>query len=689
MTDPAMGMTSIPLDGVSNWRLARDEDELAWLCFDCPDASANTLSAQVLAELGTAIEAIAEERPRGLVIYSAKANGFSAGADIREFDQLTNADATFARITEVHQLFERIANLPFSSVARVHGFCLGGGLELALACRHIVAASESSTRLGFPEILLGLHPGFGGTVRSIRDCGVTAAMDLMLTGRSLNARRARSIGLIDRAVPLRHLDAAVRKFALKKQPQRKPGIVARAANIPVARPLVAKLLRREVAKRALEKHYPAPYALINLWREFGGNEAAMYRNEARSIAHLFTSSTSRNLVRMFKLQERLKALGREHEFTPTRVHVIGAGVMGGDIAAWCALRGMKVTLQDREPKFIAPAMKRAHKLFTRRVRDKYDRLAAQDRLVPDFYGDGLRRADVIIEAIIEDVDAKRDLFRQVEQQARPDALLATNTSSIQLSDISTSLSDPGRLVGIHFFNPVAQMQLVEIIASDSTHLAVRQQAAAFTAAIDRLPLPALSAPGFLINRVLSPYMDEAMVLMEEGVAPGEIDRVAKSFGMPMGPVELADTVGLDICLHVGDILAKAFGGEPSQILRDKVSQKRLGRKTNVGFYEYKKGKVIRPQIEGTPMPQMEIRDRMFLRLLNEAVACLREQIVDDADLVDVGMVFGTGFAPFRGGPLNYARDRGIADITRRLEELAAAHGERFKPDPGWQNVVDD
>ena len=688
MAGPKISMTSIPLDGISNWRLARDNEGLAWLCIDCPDASTNTLSAQVINELATAVEVIAAERPLGLVIYSAKANGFVAGADIREFDQLTDVDQTTERITQVHQLFERIGNLPFSSVARVHGFCLGGGLELALACRHIIAAEESSTRLGFPEILLGLHPGFGGTVRSIRDCGVTAAMDLMLTGRSLNARRARKMGLIDRAVPLRHLDSAVRKFALEKRPRRKPGIAARATNNAVTRPLVAMVLRREVAKRALEQHYPAPYALINLWREHGGDEAAMYRAEARSIAQLFTSPTSRSLVRVFKLQERLKALGRDDALTATRVHVIGAGVMGGDIAAWCALRGMHVTLQDREPKFIAPALKRADKLFARRVRDKYERLAAQDRLIPDFNGDGLRRADVIIEAIIEDVEAKRGLFRQVEQQARPEALLATNTSSIQLSDIASSLSDPGRLVGIHFFNPVAQMQLVEIIASDDTHLEVRQQAAAFTAAIDRLPLPAASAPGFLINRVLSPYMDEAMKLMEEGVAPSEIDSVAKSFGMPMGPIELADTVGLDICLHVGEILGQAFGGEPSQLLRDKVQQKRLGRKTNVGFYEYKKGKVIRPQAEGTPMPHVAIRDRMFLRLLNEAVACLREQIVADADLVDVAMIFGTGFAPFRGGPLNYARDRGIAEITARLDELVAEHGDRFKPDRGWQDIVD-
>ena len=680
--------TLVALEGVDNWRLAQDEDGLAWLCFDCADATTNTLSATVLGELGIAVEYAVELGPRGLILHSAKDNGFAAGADIREFDDLTDPDDTAARIGQVHELLERIEGLSFASVARVHGFCLGGGLELALACRHIVAADETSTRLGFPEILLGIHPGFGGTVRSIRDCGVTAAMDLMLTGRAVGARRARAIGLIDRAVPRRHLDAAARYFALQKRPRRKPGFLAAAASHRLAKPLVTRLLRREVAKRAHEAHYPAPYALINLWRQHGGHAREMYAAEARSIARLFVSATSRNLVRLFKLQERLKGLGGGDSFTGRRVHVIGAGTMGGDIAAWCALRGMQVTLQDRAPEYVAPALKRAAQLFNRRVRDKYERRAAHDRLVADFSGDGVRRADIIIEAIIEDVDAKRTLFAEVEAAAPDDALLATNTSSIQLSEIASSLRDPSRLVGVHFFNPVAQMQLVEIIADSVTAADVQQRAAAFTVAIDRMPMPTTSAPGFLINRVLSPYLQEAMLMMEEGVAPTEIDAVAKHFGMPMGPIELADTVGLDICLHVGAILAGAFGGSVPEILRSKVQQQRLGRKTNVGFYEYDKGKVIRPNVATKAPARNEIRDRMLLRLLNEAVAALREEIVADADLVDVGMVFGTGFAPFRGGPLNYARDRGVDEIVRRLNEFTDVHGQRFTPDEGWKALAE-
>ncbi len=688
MNAPDDTRAAIDLGEVRHWRLERDAEDLAWLCFDCHETATNTLSAAVLEELARALDTIAGEHPRGLVLWSAKANGFAAGADIREFDDMLDPDETAERIATVHRLFERLENFAFPTVARVHGFCLGGGLELALACRHVVAADEPSTRLGFPEILLGIHPGFGGTVRSVRDCGVLAAMDLMLTGRSVNARRARALGLVDRAVPLRHLDAAAAHFARARQPRRTLAWHKRAASAAPARPLVAKLLRREVGKRAPEAHYPAPYALINLWRRHGGDERAMYRAEAHSIARLLTSSASRNLVRLFKLQERLKGLGRAEDAgaSPRRVHVVGAGTMGGDIAAWCALRGMHVTLQDREPRFIAPAIARADKLFRRRMRDPYQRLAAGDRLVPDFSGDGARRADVIIEAIIEDAEAKRALFRELEQRARPDALLATNTSSIPLADIASALEDPARLVGIHFFNPVAQMQLVEIIAGEGTDAGAAARAAAFTTAIDRLPLPAASAPGFLVNRVLSPYLQEAMVMLEEGLPARFIDDVAKRFGMPMGPIELADTVGLDICLHVGEILSAAFGGEVPAILRRTVAARRLGRKSGGGFYDYDKGKPTGGGDGQASAAEADVRDRMVLRLLNEAVACVREGIVADTDLVDVGMVFGTGFAPFRGGPLRYARDRGLGEVVARLEQLAAEYGERFAPDAGWQQL---
>ncbi|MEX2481104.1 MAG: 3-hydroxyacyl-CoA dehydrogenase NAD-binding domain-containing protein [Gammaproteobacteria bacterium] len=679
--------TAVELDGVENWRLQREPGGLCWLTFDCADAATNTLSAAVLGELGRVVDVLTGSPPRGLIVRSAKDNGFAAGADIREFDQMLDVDATVQRIGEVHALFARIETLSFPTVACVHGFCLGGGLELALACRHIVAVDESTTRLGFPEVLLGIHPGFGGTVRAVRYCGAVAGLELMLTGRAVGARRALQLGLVDRAVPVRHLDSAARHFASAWQPRRETGMLRRAAGLAPARPLVARVMRREVTRRAPEAHYPAPHAVLELWRKYGGNERAQFDAEARSIARLLTTSTSRNLVRLFKLQERLKSHGRTAPGAVQRVHVIGAGTMGGDIAAWCALRGMEVTLQDRAPRYAAAAFKRAAALFRSRLRDRYERQAAHDRLSLDIDGHGLRRADVVIEAIIEDVAAKRELFADIETRAPSEALLATNTSSIRLEDIAEVLREPARLTGVHFFNPVARMQLVEVIAGDTTDAAAAARACAFVTAIDRLPLPARSAPGFLINRVLSPYLQEAMLLLEEGAAVPAIDHTAKQFGMPMGPLELADTVGLDICLHVGEILAEYSATEVPAVLRKHVAAGRLGRKSGAGFYSYAKGRPRKLRDDGIELAQADIRDRLVLRLVNEAVACLREGIVSDAELIDAGIVFGTGFAPFRGGPLQYVCDRGIDDTVARLERLAASHGSRFEPDVGWDDFA--
>jgi 3-hydroxyacyl-CoA dehydrogenase/enoyl-CoA hydratase/3-hydroxybutyryl-CoA epimerase len=671
----------------ANWTLTRDDDNIAWLSIDCVAQSTNTLSAAVLGELSGFVDELSQSRPRGLVIASAKSSGFIVGADITEFKTLNDPVETAAMISTVHTLFSRIEAFTFPTVARIHGYCLGGGLELALACRYRVALDEPGTRLGLPEILLGLHPGFGGTIRSVERVGVMAAMDLMLTGRNVDAPRALKMGLVDRAVPQRYLDTAVRAMINKQPTQRRLTLTARLANKRASRPLVAMALRREVAKRALEQHYPAPYALIRLWQEYGGDHAAMFRAEARSIAELFVSATSRNLQRLFFLQERLKSYGRNNTAPIQHVHVIGAGTMGGDIAAWCAMRGLRVTLQDREIKYIAPAIKRAHATYKKRIRDRYRRVEVQDNLIIDLDGSGIAQADVIIEAIIENLDAKRDLFIDIEKRAKPDALIATNTSSIPLEDIAAGMAQGERLVGVHFFNPVAQMQLIEIIGGRDTDTAQLARAAAFAVRIDRQPLPARSSPGFLINRILSPYLQEAMTLLEQGVSPVVVDRVAKEFGMPMGPVELADTVGLDICLSVGEVLASSLGGSVPDILRMKVAQGRLGRKSQRGFYDYKGQQIVRPKADEPPQPEHDLRDRMLLRLLNEAVACLREGVVRDADLGDVGMVFGTGFAPFRGGPLHYARERGVSEIVLRLQQLENQYGERFRPDEGWQTLA--
>jgi 3-hydroxyacyl-CoA dehydrogenase/enoyl-CoA hydratase/3-hydroxybutyryl-CoA epimerase len=414
------------------------------------------------------------------------------------------------------------------------------------------------------------------------------------------------------------------------------------------------MARKQVAARASPDHYPAPYAILELWRRFDGDPFAPRPEDPASVVGLVEGDTARNLIRIFFLQERMKALAKDSDFKASRVHVVGAGVMGGDIAAWCAMRGLTVTLQDQSPERIAPAMKRAAELFKRRLRDKPRIRDALDRLIPDVAGDGARHADVVIEAIFEDLQAKRELFARLEAQARPEAILASNTSSLKLADIGANFRNPARLVGIHFFNPVPQLQLVEVVNAAGTDPGVAKKAAAFVRQIDKLPLPVKDSPGFLVNRVLGPYIDQALRMVDEGLAPETIDAAAAAFGMPMGPIELADTVGLDICLAVGRELAGEHAEVPKK-LAALVASGDLGRKTGRGFYAWKDGKAKKGSSGAVPA---DLSAKLMAPYLREARAAVAEGVVADADLADAGLIFGTGFAPFRGGPLNYLKEQG-------------------------------
>jgi 3-hydroxyacyl-CoA dehydrogenase/enoyl-CoA hydratase/3-hydroxybutyryl-CoA epimerase len=434
------------------------------------------------------------------------------------------------------------------------------------------------------------------------------------------------------------------------------------------------------------EHYPAPYAMLDLWQRYGAAGAESYEAEARSISQLMCTPTSRNLVRVFLLQDRLKSLGGKSPADFRHVHVIGAGVMGGDIATWSAFRGLTVTLQDRSEELIQPALDRAKAFFDKRLKDPAAAAAAFANLRMDVKGEGVADSDVVIEAIFENVDAKRALYAELEPKLKPNAILATNTSSIKIETLCERLQDPSRLVGIHFFNPVAQLPLVEIVQGTSTQLQAVQNALKFTRKLDKLPLPCKSAPGFVVNRILTPYVNEALFALEGGIPASVIDHVAKAFGMPMGPIELTDVVGLDVSLHVGRVLADAFQRRVPEILVRLVAQKKLGRKSGEGFYVWRDGRPVIPQSPQMAVPA-DLEDRLVLPMLNEAVACLREGIIEDADLLDAGAIFATGFAPFRGGPLQYARVRGIANVTARLAELAQRYGERFRPDPGWQRFA--
>jgi 3-hydroxyacyl-CoA dehydrogenase/enoyl-CoA hydratase/3-hydroxybutyryl-CoA epimerase len=669
-----------------HWKLETDEAGIAWLCLDKADTTANVLSSYVIEELDGILDSLEKKPPAGLVLYSGKPGSFIMGADITEFGEFKSADEVTRLGKLGQQVFLRIQSLPCPTVAAVNGVCLGGGLEITMMCDYRIGPPGDSKIFGLPEVKLGLHPGFGGTVRAVQLCGVRAGMQLMLTGNPVNSERALKMGLIDRiASEDEWRDSARHLIADRPAPGKAP-LVDRLMGLAPVRPIVKNMLIKQIAGKARKDHYPAPYAMIDLWAKHGASSKTGYDAEAESFGRVMLTDASRNLVRVFFLQGQLKKQGNKIDKEIKHVHVIGAGVMGGDIAAWCALRGHTVTLQDREQKYIDPALDRAQKLFAKKVRDEHKRATTSSRLRADVNGDGVADADLIIEAIFENLEAKQELYKRVQAAMKPDALLATNTSSIRLEDLRTVLDKPERFIGLHFFNPVAMLPLVEVIRCEDTVQEAMDIGFAFTKGIGKFPLECMSSPGFVVNRILAPYMGEAMALAHEGVPLAEIDKAAVRFGMPMGPIELADSVGLDIAQHVAGILTIASGRSvPDNDLAEMVDKGLLGRKSGQGYYKWENGKPVKPTADGSPVPD-DIEDRLILPMVNEAVACLSEGVVANADLLDAGVIFGTGFAPFRGGPINYARERGVDAVVSALQGLAGRHGERFAPHESWATV---
>lgn len=669
-----------------NWRLETDSDHILWLYFDKEHSTVNTLDRETMEELDSILTQLSTETEhKGLIITSGKRNGFIAGADISQFNQFKDIDEAIALLKKGQMIFEKIEFLPIPTVAMIEGFCLGGGMELALSCRYRVAEDSQKTRLGLPEVKLGIHPGWGGSVRMLKLIGAIKGLDLILTGRTISSKTAAKMGVIDAAVPRRHLIRAAKYYILEQPDSHKATWAENLTNTLPARKILSAYMRKKLRAKVNPFHYPAPYQMVDNWEKWGVEEEA-YEQEAKTCGKLFFSETCQNLVRVFYLQERLKGLAKDNSFSPQHIHVIGAGTMGGDIAAWCALQGFQVTLQDREPQFIAPAIKRAYALFKDKLKETYLIQKAMDRLIPDSMGYGISRADVIIEAIFENLTAKQDLFKFLEKHAKPDAILATNTSSIPLDEINTVLQNPERLVGIHFFNPVAKMLLVEVVQGEKTAPSVMENAIGFVRKIDRLPLPVKSSPGFLVNRILMPYLLEAVSMLDEGIPASVIDKAMVDFGMPMGPVALADAVGLDICLSVANYLSPYLNATVPEQLIKLVGEGKLGRKTGEGFYKYKNGKPIAQPEIAYDKPLEEISDRLVLRMLDESFAALRDGVVSDSDLLDAGMIFGTGFAPFRGGPIHYAKSKGIQDLYKQFVKISQLRGEKVESIRAWEEM---
>ena len=690
MTSATDYLTPRPLTGTEGTRgthwLTHEEGQRIWLILDKQDTSTNTLDEAVLRELDELLDRVEQGDWKAVIFRSAKRSGFAAGADLKQFQGIETEAEVRSRIEEANAVIDRIAALKQTTIAVVHGDCVGGGLELALACDFIVARSDAS--LGFPEVMVGLHPGLGGTARLTHRISPLEAMKLMLTGKSVDARKAKKLGFVDAVVEERNVANAVDAAVAGRMERRGGGTAAAAMHFYPARKAMAIQMRKQTEDKAPSEHYDAPYALIDLWEKHGGSMEEMLKAEHASFAKLLPTETAQNLIRVFFLRQRLQQNGKGDSGVQ-RVHVVGAGTMGADIGAWCALKGMDVTIQDPSRDALGEAVAKAHKLFARKLHDA-ELLRAKDRFTPDLHGEGVRHADLIIEAAPEKPGLKEKIYAQVEEKARAEAVIATNTSSLNLEDLAKHVQKPERFVGIHFFNPVAKLDLVEVIRHDGSSSAAFEKAQQFVGDIGKLPLPATASPGFLVNRALMPYLGEALLMIDEGFQCERIDATAEEFGMPMGPVELADQVGLDICLSVADSLARDLDRpmpDVPQWLRDKVERGETGRKAGKGLYDYDdddKPKKDAPDSE----PTTQMAERLILPMLDAIASAIDEGVVEDADSADAAMIFGTGFAPFLGGPMHYARSRGYGKIANTLDRLEREHGPRFHPSPWWRKAGD-
>jgi 3-hydroxyacyl-CoA dehydrogenase/enoyl-CoA hydratase/3-hydroxybutyryl-CoA epimerase len=669
-----------------NWSLHEDENKILWLELNGANEEVNVLSFAVLQELESIVADIQVDPScySGIVIISGKKPDFIAGADVKEIAAVSDMNEAVTHIRKIQTLFSQIEALPIPVVAAINGFCLGGGTELALACHYRLASDERHTQIGLPEVKIGIHPGFGGSVRSVRLLGVFHGMNFILEGRSLDALQAKKLGLVDDVMPLRELRRAAIYYIQHKPKVKKGSWINKVTDIPFVRNLLGALFKKKLAAKIKSEQYPAPYAVIDNWINVGSLEEKAFATEAESVGKLLSTPTCRNLLRVFFLQGKLKTSGKETDFKVRHIHIIGSGVMGGDIAAWCAVHGLRVTLQDPSLKALGSAVSRTYELAKKRLKQKHLIQAAVDRLCPDPNGDGIAYADLILEAAVEKLDLKHEIFKQIEARARADAIFATNTSSLRLADIATVLAQPQRLVGIHFFNPVSYMPLVEVVKGKQSDKTTIAYAAAFVRQIKKLPLPVEDAPGFLVNQILGGYFVEAFKALAAGESIGVIDAAGRRLGMPMGPLELADQVGLDVCLDASEHLMGSDATAAQTLLREKVDKGELGRKTQKGFYRYSSGKLIREKITPDPEKLAKWERQLFLGMLNRALLCLDESVVNSVDLVDAGVIFGAGFPPFQGGILQYARTMDKQNLAKELAEYRNTDVQAVEATSAWK-----
>ncbi len=667
-----------------NIQLQIDSDRVATLTFDRPDSSANVFDLTTLNELDIHLSKLESESGlHGVILISAKDKIFIAGADLHSFVSSPDAEALAGVIELGHRVFTRLARLSVPTVAAIHGACLGGGCELALACDWRVVSDSKTTKIGLPETQLGILPAWGGSVRLPRLLGLPAALGLILTGKQLVGAQARKVGLVDTITHLEYLATTARDLLSRGK---RPPAKTHLANLPIARSIVAAKARRDVLVKT-QGHYPAPLKALEVCTAALGLplEEALALEKFAFIELIRTPECGR-LLNLFFLQNRAKKLS-----VPTgtalpvrKVAVVGAGVMGAGIAQWTSARGLPVILRDVAPDALARGLRTIETVYreaaNRRIFTPAESTAGMDRITPAHTPVPLGNVDLVVEAAVEKLDAKRAIFADLESRVRTDTVLATNTSALSIDSIAEKLAHPERVIGLHFFNPVHRMQLVEIVRGPRTSDDTLATTLAFAHRLGKLPVIVKDSPGFLVNRVLLPGLVEAVRLVAAGHSITAIDKALLDFGLPMGPLRLADEVGLDVALHVANDLATRLPHfpPPDPLLARLVESAQLGKKSGRGFYDHSTRKPAPLGITATAAP-VDYVDRIILVQVNEAARCLAEQVVASPDDLDFAMILGTGWAPFRGGPLRYADSVGLPEVVRRLEALAATDGPHFKP----------
>lgn len=637
--------------------IIRRDQHVFWIGLEVKNSNRNLLTPEVLAELQQAYKVAQGLSARALILHSSRPHVFSAGLDLSLLQNPPDSQALTHFLKAGQDFCEQLSSSSMITLAMVEGECLGAGLSLALACRYCVGTFHRHTAFGFPEVTQGIHPVWGGMSRALQRMGVIPALELLTQSTVISTEEALQKKMIDAAILPEHIKTLALRYVAGQPAKTTAPFSSVFLENSSARVLLNTQQQRKLAKEHNIEHYPAASRLMNLWQLNGGTLTHLQPVEITAFQQLLETSSTQNLLRLAQLKHQLKALVPANAATYSTVHIIGAGHIGREIAAWCSLSGLTVSLQESNPENLSYALERTRAIFhTYFQKDVAKLKAATERITVDHEGNGILYADIIIDATTDKLASKQELLARLEENSRPDALLAVTSSTLSLERLAAVLLKPERLVGLHFLYPITQRELVEVIHLESqTAPTVIQQACAFVKQINKLPLPIQTTPGLVVNRILLTYIMQGVRLCQQNVPPVIIDKAGRDFGMPLGPLEWADVLGLDYCCQLGETLAKTSPILVPDLLVDRVKAGKLGRKNGSGFYRYRHGRMLKPERSQWDGNITALQDKLINQMSEESALCLEQGIIENPDLLDAAVVFGAGFPAFRGGPLQYAR----------------------------------